>query len=43
MGSQLTKDFSDIDLIGQGATAIMSGFYFTNKDQHLDHDTQQIT
>jgi len=41
MGSHLTKNFSDIDLIGQGATAIMSGFYFTNKDQHLDHDTQQ--
>lgn len=41
MGSRLTKNFSDIDLIGQGATAKMSGFYFTNKDQHLDHDTQQ--
>jgi len=40
-GSHLTKNFSDLDLIGQGATAIMSGFYFTNKDQHLDHDTQQ--
>ncbi len=41
MGSQLTKDFSDIDLIGQGAAVKMSGFYFPNKNQHLDFDTQQ--
>ncbi len=41
VGSHLTKNFSDIDLIGEGATGRMSGFYFTDGDQHLDHDTQQ--
>lgn len=40
-GSRLTKNFSDLDLIGQGATGRMSGFYFTDGVQHLDHDTQQ--
>ncbi len=41
IGSHLTKNFSEIDLVGQGATGRMSGFYFTDGDQHLDHDTQQ--
>jgi Fe-S cluster assembly protein SufD len=41
IGSHLTKNFSEIDLAGQGATGRMSGFYFTDGDQHLDHDTQQ--
>ena len=41
VGSRLTKNFSDLDLIGEGATGRMSGFYFTENDQHLDHDTQQ--
>jgi Fe-S cluster assembly protein SufD len=41
IGSHLTKNFSDLDLVGNGATGRMSGFYFTNHDQHLDHDTQQ--
>lgn len=41
MGTHLTKNFSDIDLIEPGAYGRMSGFYFTNGDQHLDHDTQQ--
>ncbi|MCZ7554017.1 MAG: SufD family Fe-S cluster assembly protein [Anaerolineales bacterium] len=41
IGSHLTKNFSEIDLIGQGATGRMSGFYFTDGVQHLDHDTQQ--
>ncbi len=41
VGSRLTKNFSDLDLIGEGATGRMSGFYFTNGTQHLDHDTQQ--
>jgi Fe-S cluster assembly protein SufD len=27
--------------VGQGSTGRMSGFYFTDHDQHLDHDTQQ--
>lgn len=41
VGSQLTKNFSDIDLLGEGSNARMSGFYFANGRQHLDHDTQQ--
>ena len=41
MGTHLTKNFSDIDLIEEGAFGRMSGFYFTSGDQHLDHDTQQ--
>jgi Fe-S cluster assembly protein SufD len=41
VGSKLTKDFSDLDLIGEGAVGRMSGFYFTDGNQHLDHDTQQ--
>lgn len=41
MGTHLTKNFSDIDLIEEGATGRMSGFYFTSDHQHLDHDTQQ--
>ena len=41
LGSHLTKNFSDLNLVGQGGTGKMSGFYFTNGNQHLDHDTQQ--
>ncbi len=41
IGSHLTKNFSEINLIGDGSTGRMSGFYFTDHDQHLDHDTQQ--
>jgi Fe-S cluster assembly protein SufD len=41
VGSHLTKNFSDLDLTGQGASGRMSGFYFTEGRQHLDHDTQQ--
>jgi len=41
IGSHLTKNFTDLDLAGDGATGKMSGFYFTNGKQHLDHDTQQ--
>jgi Fe-S cluster assembly protein SufD len=41
IGSHLTKNFTDLDLVGPGATGKMSGFYFTDHDQHLDHDTQQ--
>jgi Fe-S cluster assembly protein SufD len=41
VGSKLTKNFSDLDLVGDGATGRMSGFYFTDGTQHLDHDTQQ--
>jgi Fe-S cluster assembly protein SufD len=41
VGSHVTKNFSEIDLDGEGAVGKMSGFYFTQDDQHLDHDTQQ--
>ena len=41
IGSRLTKNFTDLDLVGSGSTGKMSGFYFTDGKQHLDHDTQQ--
>jgi Fe-S cluster assembly protein SufD len=41
VGSHLTKNFSTIELDGEDSWARMSGFYFAEKDQHLDHDTQQ--
>jgi Fe-S cluster assembly protein SufD len=41
IGTRLTKNFSDLDLVGAGSTGRMSGFYFTDGKQHLDHDTQQ--
>ena len=41
LGSHLTKNFTELELVGDGATGRMSGFYFTDGDQHLDHDTQQ--
>lgn len=41
VGSRLTKNFSELDLAGQGSSGKMSGFYITNHNQHLDHDTQQ--
>jgi len=41
IGSHLTKNFTDLDLVGKGAIGKMSGFYFTDGSQHLDHDTQQ--
>ena len=41
MGSKVTKTFSDLDLVGEGSVGRISGFYFTENDQHLDYDTQQ--
>lgn len=41
IGSRLTKNFTELDLAGEGAQGRMSGFYFTDGTQHLDHDTQQ--
>jgi Fe-S cluster assembly protein SufD len=41
LGTRLTKAFSDLDLEGEGSSGRMSGFFFTDKDQHLDLDTQQ--
>jgi Fe-S cluster assembly protein SufD len=41
MGSKLTKDFTEIDLDGEGSWARMSGLFFTDSTQLIDHDTQQ--
>lgn len=41
LGSKLTKSFYDLDLIGVGSLGKMSGFYFLDGEQHIDHDTQQ--
>jgi Fe-S cluster assembly protein SufD len=41
VGSRLTKTFSELNLTGQGAEGRMSGLYFADGSQHLDHDTQQ--
>jgi Fe-S cluster assembly protein SufD len=41
IGTHLTKNFSTIDLLEPGAKARMSGFYFADGLQHLDHDTRQ--
>lgn len=41
VGSKLTKNFTELDLAGEGSVGRMSGFYFTEDGQHLDHDTQQ--
>ncbi len=40
-GSRLTKNFSALDHVGEGASSQMSGLFFADEDQHLDHDTQQ--
>ena len=41
MGSRLTKDFTEIELDGEGSWARMSGLYFPDTNQLIDHDTQQ--
>ncbi len=41
MGGQLVKAYLEIDLVGKGANGRMSGFFFADKDQIFDHDTQQ--
>jgi Fe-S cluster assembly protein SufD len=41
MGSNLTKSFSDVDLVESRATGRLSGFFFSDGTQHLDLDTQQ--
>jgi Fe-S cluster assembly protein SufD len=41
VGSRLTKNFTSLDLDGEGSEGRMSGFYFADGVQHLDHDTQQ--
>jgi Fe-S cluster assembly protein SufD len=41
VGSHLTKNFTELTLAGDGSEGRMSGFYFADQNQHLDHDTQQ--
>ena len=41
MGTQLTKAFLELELDGRGANGRMSGFFFADKDQLFDLDTQQ--
>lgn len=41
MGTRLTKAFQTSELDAPGSWARMSGFFFTNGQQHIDLDTQQ--
>lgn len=41
VGSKVTKSFAHVDLVGPEAKARISGFYFADGSQHLDHDTEQ--
>ena len=41
MGGRLVKAYLEIELDGKGANGRMSGFFFADKDQLFDHDTQQ--
>ncbi len=41
LGSHFTKSFQTAELDGQGASVRMSGLYFADGNQHMDHDTQQ--
>lgn len=42
MGAKLTKSFMQISLDGQGAWGRMSGMFFADGTQLLDHDTLQV-
>jgi len=41
MGTRLTKAFIEVDINGLGTTARVSGFFFADKNQFFDLDTQQ--
>ncbi len=41
MGSRLTKAFIEVDAVGPRANARVSGFFFADRDQFFDLDTQQ--
>ena len=41
MGSRLTKAYLELDIDGQGGNGRMSGFFFADKGQMFDLDTQQ--
>ena len=40
-GSRFSKSFSDLVLLGEGSSGRISGFYFADGTQHLDHETSQ--
>jgi len=41
LGTHLSKNFIDIDLLGRNAEVQVKGFYLTDDNQHIDLDTQQ--
>ena len=41
IGGKLVKSYLEIDVIGNGGNGRMSGFFFADKDQLFDLDTQQ--
>jgi Fe-S cluster assembly protein SufD len=41
LGTHLSKNFVDIDLLGRDAEVQVKGFYLTDDKQHIDLDTQQ--
>jgi len=41
MGAHFTKQFAEIELDGAGAYGRMSGLFFADTNQFMDHDTQQ--
>jgi Fe-S cluster assembly protein SufD len=41
MGGRLIKAFIEVDIVGKGSTARVSGFFFADKNQFFDLDTQQ--
>ncbi|MAU11087.1 MAG: Fe-S cluster assembly protein SufD [Anaerolineaceae bacterium] len=41
MGTRLTKAFIEVDIVGSGANGRVSGFFFADKNQFFDLDTQQ--
>lgn len=41
MGTRLTKAFIEVDIVGTRSTARVSGFFFADKNQFFDLDTQQ--
>ncbi len=41
MGSRLTKAYLELDIDGMGGNGRMSGFFFADKNQMFDLDTQQ--
>jgi Fe-S cluster assembly protein SufD len=41
MGGRLIKAFVEVDIVGSGANARVSGFFFADENQFFDLDTQQ--